>query len=236
MGTLINCAAIIAGGILGILFGSKIPEHVRETVLKANGAAVIILGIAGALSKMLVITDGGIETVGTLNMILSLCIGSLIGEWLDIEAALERFGEYLKRKTGSESDSRFTEGFMTASLTVCIGAMAIVGAIEDGIYGIPSILISKALLDFVIILVMASSLGKGVVFSFIPVGILQGGVTILAFFLQGIFTEAGLNALSLCGSVIIALVGVNLLFGKTVKTANLLPGLIIAVILAGLGV
>ena len=118
-----------------------------------------------------------------------------------------------------------------ASLTVSIGAMAIVGSIEDGIHGNPSILISKAILDFMIILLMAASMGKGCVFSFVPVGILQGSVTLLAIGLRGIFTEPALAGLSLTGNVIISLNGVNLLFGKTIKTANLLPALVLSILL-----
>ncbi|MBR3345975.1 MAG: DUF554 domain-containing protein, partial [Solobacterium sp.] len=158
-------------------------------------------------------------------------VGALIGEWIDLEAGLERFGSWLKQKTGSASDANFTDAFLTASLTVSIGAMAIVGSIEDGIHGNPSILISKAILDFMIILLMSASMGKGCVFSFVPVGILQGSVTLLAIGLRGIFTEPALAGLSLTGNVIISLIGVNLLFGKTIKTANLLPALVLSILL-----
>ncbi|MBR3202865.1 MAG: DUF554 domain-containing protein [Solobacterium sp.] len=231
MGTLINCLAIIAGGVLGLLAGRFIPEKVGNTVLKANGAAVIALGIAGVMKQMLVIQQGALEVQGTFNMIFSICVGALIGEWIDLEAGLERFGSWLKQKTGSASDANFTDAFLTASLTVSIGAMAIVGSIEDGIHGNPSILISKAILDFMIILLMSASMGKGCVFSFVPVGILQGSVTLLAIGLRGIFTEPALAGLSLTGNVIISLIGVNLLFGKTIKTANLLPALVLSILL-----
>ena len=230
MGTLINALAIIAGGLLGLLAGKLIPEKVSETVLKANGAAVIALGLAGVMKQMLVIQEGALEIQGTFNMILSLCLGALIGEWIDLETELERFGAWLKQKTGSSGDTRFTDAFLTASLTVCIGAMAIVGAIEDGMHGNPSILISKAILDFMIILLMSASMGKGCLFSFVPVVILQGTVTLLASGMRGLFTDAALAGLSLTGNVIISLVGVNLLFGKTIRTANLLPGILLSVL------
>ncbi len=230
MGTLINCLAIITGALIGKRIGALIPQTVRDTVLRANGAAVIAIGINGIVSKSLVLTQNTVATRGTLNLILSICLGAVIGSWIDIEGKLERFGEYLKRHSGNTGDSGFTEAFMTASLTVCIGAMAIVGAIEEGITGDMSILLSKAILDFVIILVMASSLGNGVLFSFIPVGILQGSVTLLAGLLVNAFTPNVLDALSLTGSLIIALVGVNLLFGKTISTANLLPALLFTVL------
>lgn len=231
MGTLINCAAIIISGIIGLYIGERIPERMRETILKSNGAAVIAIGLSGLLSKMLVIENGSIASGGSLNLIFSMCLGAAIGSWIDLEEKLERFGEYLKQKSGSGGDTQFTDAFMTASLTVCIGAMAIVGAIEEGVGGDMSILLSKAILDFVIILVMASSMGKGVIFSFIPVGILQGSVTILAHGAAGVFTPGVINAISMTGSLIITMVGVNLLFGKTISTANLLPALIITVLL-----
>ena len=236
MGTLINCAAIIAGGIIGLLLGKLIPERVQKTVLQANGAAVIALGIAGVMKQMLAVEGGTLNMQGSFTMILSICFGALIGEWIDLESLLERFGNFLKSHTGSSGDAGFTDAFLTASLTVCVGAMAIVGAIEDGISGDPSILISKAILDFMIILLMSASLGKGCLFSFVPVAILQGVVTLLAGILSGVFTDPILAAVSCSGNVLIALVGVNLLFGKTVRTANLLPALVIAASLAAFGV
>ncbi len=236
MGTIINCAAIVLAGLIGTKLGERIPPRMRETILKANGAAVIALGLAGMLGKMLVIENGALTSVGTLNLIFSVCLGAAVGAWVDLEQKLEQFGEYLKMKTGSTGDAGFTDAFVTASLTVCIGAMAIVGSIEEGITGDMSILISKAILDFVIILVMASSMGKGVLFSFIPVGILQGSVTVLAHAAAGFFTVPVLNSLSMTGSLIISLIGVNLLFGKTISTANLLPALLFTVLFTLFGV
>jgi uncharacterized membrane protein YqgA involved in biofilm formation len=230
MGTVINCAAIIAGGVLGILFGRFIPERMQETILKANGAAVIILGLAGTLSRMLKINGADLEVTGTMTVILSICLGALLGELADLEGKMEQFGGYLKEKTGSQADPRFIEGFLSASLTVCIGAMAIVGAIQDGIAHDISVLSAKAVLDFVIILVMAASMGKGCLFSFVPVGLWQGGITLLSSFLKPVFSEPALAAISMVGNVLIFLVGVNLLFGKTIRVANLLPSLIFAVV------
>ena len=132
-------------------------------------------------------------------------------------------------KTGNAKDKNFIDGFVTASLTVCIGAMAIVGAIEDGIQGDPSILLAKSVLDLIIIAVMTCSMGKGCVFSAIPVAILQGGVTCLAKLIQPIMTEAALANLSLVGSVMIFCVGVNLVWDKRIRVANLLPAIVLAV-------
>ena len=158
-----------------------------------------------------------------------LCLGALVGELLNIEGGFERFGAWLRKKTRSEGDGSFIEGFLTASFTVCIGAMAIVGAINDGILGDITILVTKAILDFIIILVMAASLGKGTLFSAIPVAILQGGVTALSVLIRPLMTERALSCLSVVGSVLIFSVGINLLFGKKVKVANLLPAIVFAV-------
>lgn len=235
MGTLINMAAIIIAGIFGILGGSFLKENMRETLMKANGLCVMFLGIAGTMAQMLEITSDGISTTGTLMMVGSFAIGSVIGEWIDLDRRFEQFGEWLKKKTGNAKDKEFVNAFVTASLTVCIGAMAIVGAIQDGLYHDPSTLILKAILDFIIILVMSASLGKGTIFSFIPVGILQGAVTILATFLAPVMTEEAACNLSLTGNILIFCVGINLIWPKTFKTANMLPTIVIAVIWALFG-
>ena len=144
----------------------------------------------------------------------------------------EKFGQWLKLKTGSSRDSRFVNAFVTASLTVCIGAMAVVGAIQDGITGDWSILATKAILDFIIIMVMTCSLGKGCIFSAIPVLIFQGLITALASLLKPIMTDLAINYLSLVGSILIFCVGLNLVWGKKIKVANMLPAIVLAVIAA----
>ena len=168
----------------------------------------------------------------SMLIVVCLAIGALIGEILNIEDKFERFGEWLKQKSGNAKDKRFVEGFVTASLTVCIGAMAIVGSIEDGLTGDYSILAIKAILDFIIIMVMTTSMGKGAAFSAIPVCLFQGSITLLASFIEPLMTPLALSYLSLVGNVLIFCVGVNLVWGKKVRVANLLPGVVIAVIMA----
>ena len=216
LGTLINALAIIAGGIIGMVFGKKIPERMQETLLKVNGTAVLFIGIGGAMSKMLTIKDGVVNTQGSMMMIGSLAIGTVVGELLDLDGWMHRFGVCLQKKTGNGSDSHFIEGFVSASLTVCIGAMAIVGAIADGIDGNHSVLFAKAVLDLIIVMVMSASLGKGCLFSFIPVVILQGSVTLLAKLIAPLITAAALNNISYVGSVLIFCVGVNLVFDSKI--------------------
>ena len=235
LGTIINVAAIIAGGLIGLVGGKWLSEKCQETIMRGMGVCVMMIGIAGVMEKMLVVQDGSISTAGTLMMVISIALGALIGELLNLDGKMLRFGAWLREKSGNARDSRFLDGFITATMTVCIGAMAIVGSVEDGIHGNITILAAKALLDFVIILVMASSMGKGCIFSAIPVGILQGAVTLLARLVEPLLTEAALANLSLVGSALIFCVGVNVIWKNTIRVANLLPALIIAAAYALLG-
>ena len=230
LGTIINTAAIVVGGILGLLFGKLIKARHQDSLGKACGIAVLFIGIAGALEGIMSLADDGSLVSGrSLLVVISLTLGALVGEIINIEGWFERFGEFLKRKTGSSGDNNFVNGFLSASFTVCIGAMAIVGAIEDGVSGDFSILLTKSILDFIIIMVMTGSLGKGCIFSAIPVAILQGGVTLLARFIAPLLTAAALGNLSMIGSILIFCVGLNLVWGRKIRVANLLPAIIFAV-------
>jgi len=235
-GTILNVAAIAAGGLLGMLFGRFIGERHRDTLCKACGLAVIFIGAAGTLKGMFSVEDGKIVCGGDFLIIGCLCLGALIGELINLEDGFEHFGVWLKKKTHSTKDGQFIEGFVNASLTVCIGAMAIVGAINDGLYGDYTVLATKSILDFIIIMVMAASLGKGTLFSAIPVAILQGGVTALSVLIKPIMTETALLYLSVIGNILIFCVGINLVFGKKIRVANLLPAIIFAVACAFLPV
>lgn len=229
LGTIINTGAIVAGGLAGILFGRFLKENVQDTLSKCCGVSTLMIGIAGALEKMLSVENGAISSGGSMLLVLCLTLGGVIGELLNLEGAFECFGRWLKEKTGNAKDKGFVNAFVTASLTVCIGAMAIVGSIQDGLTGDFSVLATKAVLDFIIIMVMSCSLGPGAAFSAIPVAILQGNVTALAGLVRPVMTEAALNNLSLVGSVLIFCVGINLLWGKKIRVANLLPAIVLAV-------
>ena len=185
MGTLINTAAVAAGGIIGHFTGRLFKAEQQDALTKACGISVLFIAIAGAMEGMLQIQNGG--------------------------------------------DGNFVNAFVTASLTVCIGAMAIVGAIQDGILGDYSTLAVKSVLDFIIIAVMTSSMGKGAIFSAIPIFALEGSVTLLARLIAPVMTDLAIAYLSLIGSILIFCVGVNLVWGKTIRVANLLPSLIFAV-------
>ena len=231
-GTLINVLAIVGGGGIGLVGGKWLNDRTQETLIRGMAVCVLFVAIGGVMSEMLVLENGAMTTQGTLMLVISMALGALVGELLNLDGRLEGFGRWLREKSGNSRDTRFLDGFITATMTVSIGAMAIVGAVQDGIYGDYTVLAAKSLMDFVIILVMASSMGKGCLFSAIPVGILQGSVTLLARLVQPLLTEAALSNLSLVGSALIFCVGLNLIWSKTIRVANLLPALLFAVAFA----
>jgi hypothetical protein len=232
LGTMINVAGILVGGVFGLLFGRLMNERLRIALTQSCGIAVLFLGIGGTMEKMLTIEDGALSSGGTVMMIVCLALGTLVGAIIDLDRRMEQFGEWLKRKTGNANEQGFVAAFVTASLTVCIGAMAIVGAIQDGIFGDWSTLAVKALLDLIIILLLTSSLGKGCIFSAIPVALVQGSVTLLARLIEPIMTDAALSNLSLVGSILIFCVGINLIWDNKIKVANMLPSIVVAVVWA----
>ncbi len=192
---------------------------------------VIFIAIAGVMEGMLKIENLKITSGKSMLVVLCVAIGIIIGELLCIEKRFEQFGEWLKKKTGNGSDAGFVNAFVTASLTVSIGAMVIVGAIRDGLLNDYSTLAVKSVLDF-IIAVMTSSMGKGCAFSAIPVFVFEGSITLLARLISPIMTETAVAYLSLIGSVLIFCIGLNLVWGKKINVANMLPAVLLAVLAA----
>uniref|UniRef100_UPI004024F444 DUF554 domain-containing protein n=1 Tax=Megasphaera elsdenii TaxID=907 RepID=UPI004024F444 len=231
IGVLANVLGIVGGGLLGLGCGRLISERFQKAIMMACAVAVIFLGLTGTVKEMLQIgADGGVTLVGTNCMLASLIGGAVIGEAIDLEDRMERFGHWLQQKTGSGGDTRFVEGFVTASLTVCIGAMAVIGSINDRLLSDPSVLFAKTVIDAVIVMIMTSALGKGCIFSAISVGIFQGIIFLLAGFLEPIMTPAALKSLSAVGNILIFCVGTNIFGLPHVRIANLLPALVIAVV------
>ncbi len=231
-GTVINTVSIIGGGLAGYFFKGLFSEQQQDSLNKTCGISVLFIAIAGAMEGMLKVQDEAIVSGKSMLVVLCLCLGTIIGELLGIENGFESFGEWLKQKTGNSRDANFVNAFVTASLTVCIGAMAIVGAIEDGIQGNYSILAVKSVLDFLIIMIMTSSMGKGCVFSAIPIFLFEGGITVLARIVAPIMTDLAISYLSFIGSILIFCVGINLVWGKKVKVANMLPATLLAILAA----
>ena len=236
MGTIVNVLAIVAGGLIGMLLKGGLKEHIQQGMIRVMGLATLFIGASGALQGMLTVSQGALVSVGTretLMMILSLALGTLVGELLDLDGKMEGLGVWLKSLADrSGGDTQFVQGFVTASLTVCIGAMAIVGSIQDGLSGDPSTLYTKAILDFLIVMIFASTYGKGAIFSALPVGVLQGSVTLCAGLLSPFFSQDVIASLSYLGSMLIFCVGVNLCFGPRFKVANLLPALLFIALLS----
>ena len=232
LGTIINTAAIVAGGLAGHFTGKLFRQDQQEALYKACGISTLFIAMAGAMQGMLKIDGGRILSGQSMLVVLCLTLGTIVGELAGIERCLERFAEWLKIKSGNSGDRQFVNAFITASLTVCVGAMAIVGAIQDGISGDYSTLAVKSVLDFLIITVMTSSLGKGSAFSAIPIFLFEGGITVLARLISPIMTEMAVSNLSLIGSTLIFCVGLNLVWDKRVRVANMLPAVVFAVLAA----
>ena len=234
LGTIINSASIVAGGVIGTFTGRLFRQDQQEALSTACGVSVLFIASAGAMEGMLTVRAETGTLAGGRSMLVVLCLalGTVIGELLGIEKGFERFGEWLKRKTGNSGDPQFVNAFVTASLTVCIGAMAVVGAIQDGILGDWATLAVKSVLDFIIIAVMTSSMGKGCAFSAIPVFLFEGAITLLARLVAPVMTDLAIAYLSLIGAILIFCVGLNLVWGKKVRVANMLPALVLAVLAA----
>ncbi|MBQ3179585.1 MAG: DUF554 domain-containing protein [Clostridia bacterium] len=232
IGTIVNVLAIIAGSTIGMLAQKGIPDRLQKSVMKVLGIATMFIGLSGTLAEMLVVTPEGISTKGTMLMIISLVLGTICGELLRIEDRLESMGDKLKSlKLFRNASATFTEGFVTATLVVSIGAMAIIGSFNDGLGLGPEVLITKSILDFVSTMIFASTLGVGVLCSCIPMGIYQGLLTVLAQFLKPLFDGTNIiSDLSLVGSVLIFAIGINLFSSKSVKVGNMLPALLVPVI------
>lgn len=239
-GTIVNVMAIIAGGLCGLVTRRFLEERYQETIMKATGFAIIVMALGSTLSQMLVVKiaeagdklTGSLDTQGTIMMILSLVLGALLGEWINLDRWFERFGTWLRDRSGNQEDRRFIDGFVSASLTVCVGAMAVIGSLEDGIRQDPQMLYAKAILDLIIIMIMTASLGKGCIFSAVSVGIFQGTITLLARGVAPVLTEEAVSNLSLVGNVLILCVGVNLIWSRTIRVANVLPAIVFGVVFA----
>lgn len=229
LGTIINTLAVIAGGILGLFLKSGIKPNMQRILMQANGLAVIFIGISGVLEHMLVIENNEISTEGTMLLIFSLVLGSLLGEWIDVEAKMDIIGEKLKSAVKMQNDSQFVDGFVNTSLIICVGAMAIVGSMQDGLTGDSSMLIAKALLDFVIVVILAATYGIGSVFSALAIFLYQGAITLIAALFGSIISDALIADLSFVGCALIFCVGVNLIREKTFRVGNMLPALLVPV-------
>ena len=228
IGTLINIVAVLAGTLVGVGLGNKLPERIRETVLNGLGMSTIgyaILSLVDAMSKQ--------ENVPAkfIVVLLATLIGSVVGELLGLDPLLARFGGWLERKfarsENAETTARFVRGYIVASLVFCVGPMTILGSIQDGLSGNFSLLAIKSTLDGFAALAFAASLGIGVGFSAITILVFQGSIALAANAAQSIFTAPMLAVLSAVGALLIIGIGLTLLDLKKIRMANFLPALLI---------
>lgn len=230
LGTIINTAAVIIGGGLGLLLKKGAAKRFEKILMQALGLSTLFIGVGGVLKYMLVVENGALNTQGTMLLIFSLVIGAIIGQWIDIESKMERLGEKLKAAARVKNDNRFVEGFVTTSLIICVGAMAIVGAMQDGLTGDYSMLVTKSLLDFALVVILAAAYGVGVIFSALPIFIYQGAITLIAALFGSVISDTLIAELSFVGNALIFCVGVNLVKEKTFQVANMLPALLIPIL------
>lgn len=218
IGTLINCAAILLGSALGLLLRKGMKPRVSQTVMQGIGLSVVLIGLAGAL-----------KTQNTLLVILSMVLGGVAGSLLDLDRRMNDLGAYAQRRLsrGGEAGNAFAKGFVTASLVFCVGAMAVVGALDSGIRGDHSTLIAKSALDGVAAVVFASSLGAGVMLSALPVLVYQGAIALLGSAVAPLLSDPVVGEMSAVGGLLIVGIGLNMLLDKDIKVANLLPAILV---------
>ncbi len=232
LGTIVNCGTIALGATLGLLLKGGLPARFEKIILSALSLCAFFIGLGGALSQILVIDSSGISTQYTLLIVLCMALGAIIGEALDIERRLEGLGEWFKRRlpSGGANSSSFVEAFVTASLLFCVGAMSIVGSLEDGLNGNPSVLFAKSVMDGVAAVVFAASLGAGVYLSILTVLLYQGGITLLAGLIRPYLSDLLISQMSCIGSILIFAIGFNLLDSKKIKVGNLLPAMFLPIL------
>lgn len=218
IGAIANSLGILFGALIGIFLKKGIKESYTNTIMDAISLAVIVLGLMSA-----------IEMNNVILVLASLVIGTIIGERINIDSGLENLGKNLEKKFG-QKDSTFSKGFVTASLMYCIGAMSILGAIESGLTGNHETLYAKSVLDFIVSIILASTMGIGVAFAAVPVLLYEGGITLLAGSLKSLMTPEVITDMSAVGGILIMAIGVNALGLKKIKLANMLPAVFIPII------
>lgn len=225
-GTLVNAAAVIIGGLIGLLLKKGIKESYAESINKTLGLAILIIGINGVVTNMFAVEGSKIKSSGELMLVIFLCLGTLIGELLKLDERFTKLCNGIEKKFKANG---FASGFISSTLLFCVGAMTIVGSISDGLTGDSSILFIKSALDFVNAIIFGATLGYGTIFSFIPILLYQGGISLLAGFLGGLLQGELLEQICMIGYAIIMAIGLNFLLEKKFKTLNMVPALILPI-------
>lgn len=230
IGTIVNIILVIAGSAIGLLMKKAIPERLKESLTQALALATFSIGMMGVITAACSV-DGKLLTSNyTIVMVICMALGTLIGELINIEKRLDNMGEFFQKKFSSSSNSNFAQGFVSTSLIFCVGSMAILGSINDGLKGDPTILITKGLLDGTVSIVFASTMGIGVMFSAITVGLYQGLITVCASLLSPFLTPEVVAQMSFVGSILIMAIGLNFLYQPKIKLGNMLPAMFLPLI------
>lgn len=225
IGTLVNAGAIVVGGTVGLLLKKGISKNYEESMNKALGIAVVVIGLNGIISTMISADGAGVlSSGGELLLVMSLVIGTFLGEFFKIDDRLNSLSEKVEKKFNLSS---FAQSFVNGTLIYCVGAMAIIGSLNDGLYGDTSVLFVKSLLDGVSAIVLSATLGGGVIFSAIPILIYQGSITLLAGVLEPILAGELLSQICMVGYCLVVCIGFNFLGLPKIKTANMLPAILI---------
>jgi len=217
LGTLSNVGAILAGSLFGFILKGGIPKKIQDTIMKGLALSILLIGISGS-----------IKVNNIVLVIISIVLGSGIGEFIDIDCFMNSLGDIVEKRMNGIG-GQISQAFVTASLLSCVGAMSIVGAMNSGLKGDYSLLFAKSILDFVFSLILTSSLGIGVMFSAVSVFLYQGSITLLAVVLKGLLIEAVITDMSAVGSLLIIASGFNLLGLNKIKVANLIPAMFIPI-------
>lgn len=229
-GTIVNVIAVVVGGVLGMLLKKGIKAEIMDSILKVEGVAVFIIGMNGVITNMLSVgEDGRLAESGGLILLISLVLGNLAGEILKIDERINSLGILAEKKLKADG---FSKGLVSASIIFCVGSMAVIGSINDGLSGDSSVLIVKSTLDFITAMVLASTMGIGVAFACVPLFIYQGGISLFASGIKPVIETYPdmMVQFSAVGYAIIMCIGINFVFGNKIKTANLLPAMLVPVL------
>ncbi len=225
-GTLVNCVAVIIGGLIGLLLKKGIKPSYAEGINKSLGIAVLIIGLNGVISNMFTVENGSLKSSGELLLIVFLVTGTLIGEMIKLN---DRFDSFCKKIDSKFKDGGFASGFINGTILFCVGAMSIIGSLNDGLTGDSSVLFVKSALDFVNAVIFGATLGFGVVFVCIPMLIYQGGISLLAGSLSSILQGELLTQICMVGYAIIVAIGFNFFLEKKFRTLNMVPAILLPV-------
>ncbi len=225
-GTLVNAVGVVLGGLLGLTLKKGLPPQLEKALLNVVSIATAIIGIAGVLAAMLRVENGRVATSGELLLLISMVAGALLGEWCRLDDRLHRFGQAIEKRMGAEG---FSKGFVSASVLFCVGAMSIIGPLNDSLRGDASILFIKTALDTTMAIILTSTLGFGVLFSAVTILVYQGSISLAAGFISPFISPEMLNSVCLVGFAIVVCIGIAFLDIIKIKPVNLLPALLIPI-------